>query len=135
MVVWQHSIVTNHLLQLTEDIVWHGCLVPTDFLVVQNFNFEVNIDISHCPLTDNKYVYICVKGTVHQYQSHAIASCFTACEIIIKHSFTRVCRVHNKLYLVKNNILVSIVRARKVAIMSLQWTSEEWSLSNACAIY
>ena len=34
-----------------------------------------------------------IKGTVRRYWSHAITCYFTACEIIIRCTFTRVCRI------------------------------------------
>ena len=43
---------------------------------------------------------VVIKDTVwdneHRYRGHAITRYFTACEIIIKHNFTRVCRMYNK---------------------------------------
>ena len=58
------------------------------------------------------------KGTVHQYQSHAIMHYFKACEIIIKQSSTRICWIYNNQWQKNSmkwnlNVLVSIVRARK----------------------
>ena len=65
----------------------------------------------------------CYKGIMHWYWSHAITCYFTGCDVIVKCSFKSLQNMNTqrwKNYVKWNlNVLVSIVRARKVVIMNV----------------
>ena len=78
------------------------------------------------------------KAILCQYQNHTITHYFTACEIIIKCSFTTVCRIYNKQCMVEMKLehpsrysgeRNELVRNRVYPMMLLWYASVSYKLS------